>query len=171
MPGTVRARWKGGYAGYVQGDVPIADGDLYLIYPAEAYGSTTYTDPVTHQVQLIGPGHVVKPEHAGIPKPQLQEMGYRFDEPSRNWEVLDPYVPQTYAQIDLPQEVDLSAYLVPDTPAEPAPAADPELQAVKDEAGRIEIVTTLPPPPEPEPPAQIEAAPPEQAEPSAEEES
>lgn len=158
MPGTIRARWKGGYAGYVQGDVPIADGDLYLIYPAEAYGSTTYTDPVTHQVTLIGPGHVVKPEHAGIPKPQLQEMGYRFDEPSSNWEVLDPYVPQTYAQVDLPQEVDLSAYLVPDKPAAAA-EADPELQAVKDEAGRIEIVTTLPAPPEPEPPAP-EAEPP-----------
>ncbi len=162
MPGTVRARWKGGYAGYVQGDVPISDGDIYLIYPSEAWGSTTYTDPVTKAVTLIGPGHVVKPEHAGLSKPQLEDIGYRFDEPSSNWEVLDPYTPQTYAQVNLPQEVDLSEFLVPDQPAEPAADVQPELTASKDEAGRIEIVTTLPPPPEPEAPA------PEASEPSSE---
>lgn len=156
MPGTVRARWKGGYAGYVQGNVPISDGDIYLIYPAEAWGSTTYTDPETKQVQLIGPGHVVKPEHAGFSKEQLKEMGYRFDDPSTNWEVLDPYVPQTYAQVTLPQEVDLSEFFVPEQPA--APESAPELEASKDESGRIEIVTTLPLPP-PEPPAEAAPAP------------
>lgn len=146
MPGTIRARWKGHYAGYIMGQ-PIGDGDIYLIYPSEAFGSTTYTDPQTKAATLIGPGHVAKAEHAGLSKAQLEDLGYRFDEPSSNWEPLDPFVPGTFAQTALPAEVDLSEFYVPSAP--PAPEATPELEASKDEEGRIEITTTLSPAPEP----------------------
>lgn len=148
MPGTVRARWRGHYAGLVQGTIPISDGDMYLIYPAEAWGQTSLYHRDTGQMELIGYGHVAKAEHAGLSKAALEELGYRFDEPSPNWEPLDPFVPGTFAQTSLPAEIDLSEYLV-ETPQEAAVQAEPALEASKDDEGHIEIVTRLPPPAEP----------------------
>ena len=136
MPDRIRARWKGGFAGIIPGaGITLSDGDEMLIYPHEAYGQTWWVDPHNqNDWTLIGIGHICKEEDAGKKKPELEAMGYRFDEPSRNWEALDSFVPGGYPLVSPPQEVDLSQFYVPPPEPEPLPADAPT------------IITEVPPP-------------------------
>lgn len=156
MADKVRARWVGQTSVTIPGTgVSLSPGDEYLVYPHEVYGQTTWTNPRnSDDAWRIGIGHVVKPEHAGIPRPALEEMGYRFEEKSANWEPVEAFDPAAFQSTPEAQaaQMDLSAFFVQPQKDSPAEEAAPELEAHKDEGGTITITTTLPPEPvEPDP--------------------
>ena len=156
----VRARWVGGYNGIIPGVGALNQGDEYLIYPQEAYGQTLLINPQNKaDVTLIGFGHVVMPQHAGLSRAQLADIGYQFDVPSPSWEALEPFDPTRFASVpqDLPDEVDMSEfYHEPESEIAPEATSEepPDIEAKKNEDGSISIITRLPPAPTTEVPAE-----------------
>jgi hypothetical protein len=173
----VQARWVGTYAGVMRETGRSLDpGSVHEVYPHEAYGQTLLVDPLdASHVELIGVGHVAKAEHAGLSRAALEQIGYRFEEKSANWEPVEPFDSAQFRAAPEPQpaEVDLSAFFVTDAEAEAQrqasltpPPDDPEaveagavVEAHKADDGTITITTTSLEPDEPaEPEAQASEA-------------
>lgn len=69
----------------------IGYGDVILLPDTEVLGQTYWHDPHHHlKSQFIGPGAVVKGEHAGFTRGQLLALGYDFHSGRADFE---PYVP------------------------------------------------------------------------------
>ncbi len=161
MSEKVQARWVGSYAGIMRETGAALDpGSVHEVYPHEAYGETLWRNPDSGQLEAL-PGISSKPEHAGLPRPVLETLGYQFVEKSANWEPVVPLADwlkglQVAPPAPLPDAVDLSAFEIPaaqvaamqQAALEP-PADDPEaveagavVTVHKDDDGTLTIVTT-----------------------------
>jgi hypothetical protein len=114
-PPLVAARYKGDYPvvlsrqhGPIRDDqgqridgMVIGKGDVVMLPAAEVLGQTYWHDPHHQAPSLyIGVGAVVRPEHAGLSRAELQAIGYDFHEGRSDFEavVSAPAAPQAAPQ-------------------------------------------------------------------------
>jgi hypothetical protein len=104
----------------------IGKGDVVLMPAAEVLGQTYWHDPHHQAPSLyIGVGAVVRPEHAGLNRAELQAIGYDFHEGRSDFEAVNaaPAAPQPAQSAAQPMADSVAlpddAIIVPDAPAEP----------------------------------------------------
>lgn len=108
----------------------IGKGDIVLLPAAEVLGQTYWHDPRHHLPSLyIGVGAVVRPEHAGMKRAELQAIGYDFHEGRSDFEAVNVAPAQPQATQSAPQPMAESVTLPDavvvasdDTDTAPAPA-------------------------------------------------